>query len=72
VVSGITSDFLYRTELSCQRVKLVGERHAFALQNELAFANHMHQFNAAQDRAPINSNSDVMMSYSPDILLTKC
>jgi hypothetical protein len=37
--------------LSCYCVKLVGKRHAFALQHELAFANHVHQFNAGRDRA---------------------
>jgi hypothetical protein len=47
------SSHLRQTELSCRCVKLVGKRHAFALQYELAFANHMHQFDAGQDRAVI-------------------
>lgn len=41
---------LLLTELFCQCVKLVGKRHAFTLQHELAFTNHMHQFDAGQDR----------------------
>jgi hypothetical protein len=51
VVPDFASDFLRQTELPCQCVKLVGQRHAFTLQHELAFANHMHQFDAGQDRA---------------------
>ncbi len=51
VVPDFASDFLGQTELSCQSVKLVGKRHAFTLQRELALSNHMHQFNAGQDRA---------------------
>jgi transposase len=46
---------LRQTELSCQCVKLVGKRYTFALQHELAFADHVHQFNAAQDRAPLET-----------------
>jgi hypothetical protein len=46
VVSGFASDFLRQTELSRQCVKLVGKRHAFTIQHGLAFANHMHQFDA--------------------------
>lgn len=35
---------------SCQRVKLVGERHAIAAcHQELAFADHVHQFDAGQN-----------------------
>jgi len=51
VVPGLASGFLHRTKLSCQCVKLVGKRHTFARQHELAFANHMHQFDAGQNRA---------------------
>jgi hypothetical protein len=51
VVLGFASDLLRQTELSCQCVKLVRKRHALTLQHELAFANHMHQFDAGQDRA---------------------
>ena len=50
VVPGFASDFLHQMELSCQCVKLDGERHTFAFQLELAFANHLHQFNAGRDR----------------------
>jgi hypothetical protein len=52
MVPGFASDFLRQTELSCQCVKLDGKRDAFTLQHELAFANHMHPFDAGQDRAP--------------------
>ena len=48
---GFAIGFLRQAELSCQRVKLVGKRPVFTLQHELAFANHMHQFDAGQDRA---------------------
>ena len=38
------------TDLSCQRVKLVGKRQfAAALQQELALADHGHEFDAGQD-----------------------
>ena len=38
------------TDLSCQRVKLVGKRQfAAALQHELALADHVHEFDAGQD-----------------------
>ena len=38
------------TDLSCQRIKLVGKRHAVAaFHHELAFANHVHEFDAGQD-----------------------
>jgi hypothetical protein len=51
VVPGLPSDALHQTESSRQCVKLVSERHAFTLQHKLAFANHMHQFDAGKDRA---------------------
>jgi len=35
------------TDLSCQRVKLVGKRYAIAARHvELALANHVHEFDA--------------------------
>ena len=38
------------TDLSCQSIKLVGHRHAVAaFDHELAFANHVHEFDASQD-----------------------
>jgi hypothetical protein len=38
------------TDLFCQRIKLVGKRHAFvARHQELAFANHVQEFNASQE-----------------------
>ena len=37
------------TDFSCQRIKLVGKRQLdTALQQELTFANHVHQFDAGQ------------------------
>jgi hypothetical protein len=51
VILGFARGFLRQAELSCQRVKLVGKRRFFTLQHELAFANHMYQFDAGQDRA---------------------
>lgn len=36
--------------MSCQRIKLVGKRHAVAaLYYELAFANHVHEFEPCED-----------------------
>ena len=36
--------------LSCQRIELIGKRHLVAiLDHELAFANHVHEFDARQD-----------------------
>jgi hypothetical protein len=36
--------------LSCQRIELIGKRHLVAiLDHELAFANHVHEFDASQD-----------------------
>src|ERR1700712_5003775 len=37
------------TDFSCQRIELVGKRHAVAsFHHELAFANHVHEFEAAK------------------------
>ena len=38
------------TDLSCERIKLLGKRHAIAAHHvELAFANHVHKFDSGQD-----------------------
>ena len=38
------------TDLSCQRIKLVGKRHAgAAFHHELVFANNVHEFAPCQD-----------------------
>jgi len=39
-----------KADFSCQRIKLVGKRQlAAALQHELTFSNHVHEFDAGQD-----------------------
>ena len=44
------ASFSSGTDLSCQRIKLVCKRQlAAALQHQLTFANHVHQFDASQD-----------------------
>ena len=38
------------TDFSCQCIKLVGKRHLdTAFQQELAFTDHVHEFDAGQD-----------------------
>jgi hypothetical protein len=38
------------TDLSCQSIRLVGKRHAIAARHvELAFPNHVYEFNSGQD-----------------------
>ena len=47
---GTDASSLNGTDLSCQRIKLVGKRQLdAALQHELTFADHVHQFDAGQD-----------------------
>jgi hypothetical protein len=47
---GPSGSFSSGTDFSCQCIKLVGKRQlAAALQHELAFANHVHEFDAGQD-----------------------
>ena len=48
--AGTYASSLDGTDVSCQRVKLVGKRQlAAAFQQELAFADHVHEFDASQD-----------------------
>jgi hypothetical protein len=49
-VEGTDSRSSNRTDFSCQRIKLVGKRQpSAAFHQGLAFADHVHEFDAGQD-----------------------
>ena len=49
ILAGTSASFSNRADFSCQCIKLVGKRQLdAALQQELTFANHVHQFDAGQ------------------------
>ena len=50
ILAGTSASFLNRADFSCQRIKLVGKRQLdAALQQDLTFADHVHQFDASQN-----------------------
>jgi hypothetical protein len=50
ILAGTSASSSDRTDFSCQRVKLVGKRLLdTAFRQKLAFADHVHEFDAGQD-----------------------
>ena len=48
--AGTNASFSNRADFSCQCIKLVGKRQLdIAFQQELTFADHVHEFDAGQD-----------------------